>query len=238
VHDSSRCAASTPPASRATSSTPTWRSPASGGGTTGPRPGIPGSPALAHGPPAAPAGTSYRMVARHPDPRLIVQASADRWCRCRGGAGTRGGAPDWRLEVLEDVGHVPQLRGARALPGSGRALAGGARGGLSGRRKPSRRQAEAEVPRAARASSASRGSRQDVLGAGRRREEPPESPTAPARPPATPPCRALGRVPEDLDEHPAERGNEWRRLSCGDRGACVGPTRQAAVVCSTQSRSE
>jgi pimeloyl-ACP methyl ester carboxylesterase len=40
---------------------------------------------------------------------LIVQGSRDRLVRVEAARELAAARPDWRLELLEDVGHVPQL---------------------------------------------------------------------------------------------------------------------------------
>jgi pimeloyl-ACP methyl ester carboxylesterase len=51
----------------------------------------------------------YRMVAAIRTRALIVQGERDRLVRVEAVRGLVAARPDWRLEVLEDVGHVPQL---------------------------------------------------------------------------------------------------------------------------------
>jgi pimeloyl-ACP methyl ester carboxylesterase len=51
----------------------------------------------------------YAMVATIRAPTLIVQGRRDRLVRIEATRALAAARPDWRLEVLEDVGHVPQL---------------------------------------------------------------------------------------------------------------------------------
>jgi pimeloyl-ACP methyl ester carboxylesterase len=51
----------------------------------------------------------YRMVARIRAPGLIVQGGRDRLVRVAAARVLARARPDWRFEMLEGVGHVPQL---------------------------------------------------------------------------------------------------------------------------------
>jgi pimeloyl-ACP methyl ester carboxylesterase len=49
------------------------------------------------------------MVATIRAPALIVQGERDRLVRVEAARALAAAHPDWQLEVLDDVGHVPQL---------------------------------------------------------------------------------------------------------------------------------
>jgi pimeloyl-ACP methyl ester carboxylesterase len=51
----------------------------------------------------------YRMIRTIRAPALIVQGIHDRLVRIESARALAAARPDWRLEVLDDVGHVPQL---------------------------------------------------------------------------------------------------------------------------------
>jgi pimeloyl-ACP methyl ester carboxylesterase len=51
----------------------------------------------------------YAMVATVRAPALIVQGERDRLVHVQAARALAAARPDWRLEVLDDVGHVPQL---------------------------------------------------------------------------------------------------------------------------------
>jgi pimeloyl-ACP methyl ester carboxylesterase len=51
----------------------------------------------------------YAMVATIRAPALIVQGERDRLVRVEAARALAAARPDWQLEVLDDVGHVPQL---------------------------------------------------------------------------------------------------------------------------------
>jgi pimeloyl-ACP methyl ester carboxylesterase len=51
----------------------------------------------------------YAMVKTIRAPALIVQGDRDRLVRIESARALAAARPDWRLEVLDDVGHVPQL---------------------------------------------------------------------------------------------------------------------------------
>lgn len=51
----------------------------------------------------------FAMVARIRSPALIIQGEQDRLVRVEAARALAAARPDWRLEVMEDVGHVPQL---------------------------------------------------------------------------------------------------------------------------------
>jgi pimeloyl-ACP methyl ester carboxylesterase len=51
----------------------------------------------------------YEMVSRIRAPALIVQGGKDRLVRVAAARALAAARPDWRFEVLEGVGHVPQL---------------------------------------------------------------------------------------------------------------------------------
>jgi pimeloyl-ACP methyl ester carboxylesterase len=54
-------------------------------------------------------GRFFAMVATVRAPALIVQGERDRLVRLEAARALIRARPDWRLEILEDVGHVPQL---------------------------------------------------------------------------------------------------------------------------------
>jgi pimeloyl-ACP methyl ester carboxylesterase len=51
----------------------------------------------------------YQMVASIRANALIVQGNRDRLVRVEATRALAAARPDWRLEILDDVGHVPQL---------------------------------------------------------------------------------------------------------------------------------
>jgi pimeloyl-ACP methyl ester carboxylesterase len=51
----------------------------------------------------------YAMVKTIRADALIVQGSRDRLVRVEAARALAAARPDWRIEVLEDVGHVPQI---------------------------------------------------------------------------------------------------------------------------------
>ena len=51
----------------------------------------------------------YEMVATIQAPALIVQGERDRLVRVEAARALVAARPDWHLEVLDDIGHVPQL---------------------------------------------------------------------------------------------------------------------------------
>jgi pimeloyl-ACP methyl ester carboxylesterase len=64
-----------------------------------------------------------RMIRAIDPPALIVQGERDRLVRLAAIRALQTARPDWRLAVLEDVGHVPQLEApARFLDEVGRFL--------------------------------------------------------------------------------------------------------------------
>jgi pimeloyl-ACP methyl ester carboxylesterase len=52
----------------------------------------------------------YDLIRRLPAPALLIQGSADRLVPLASTAAAARLRPDWQLEVLEGVGHVPQLQ--------------------------------------------------------------------------------------------------------------------------------
>lgn len=67
----------------------------------------------------------FRMVATVKAPTLIVQGDRDRLVQVGAARALAAARPDWRLEVIENVGHVPQLEApARFLAVVGPWLAG------------------------------------------------------------------------------------------------------------------
>ena len=55
----------------------------------------------------------YAMVAGIRAGALIIQGERDRLVRVEAARALAAARPDWRLEVLDDIGHVPQIEAPR-----------------------------------------------------------------------------------------------------------------------------